>query len=151
MATIDNELPEKISHNHPLFLHSIDNSGILLSSIQLTGADNFSVWIRAMKIFIIGRNKLGFIDGSCTKEFYGPNLTNLWERCNAILLSWIMNCVSKELLGGIVYSTNAAAVWKDLCERYDKIDGSRIFQLHKEIATMSQDTNSISSYFSKLR
>ena len=151
MAIVDNELPEKLSHNHPLFLHSIDNSGVLLSSIQLTGADNFSVWSRAMKIAIIGRNKLGFIDGSCRKELYGPNLTNLWERCNAIVLSWIMNCVSKELLGGIVYSTNAAAVWKDLCERYDKIDGSRIFQLHKEIATISHGTSSISSYFSKLR
>ena len=79
MATIDNELPEKLSHNHPLFLHSIDNSGVLLSSIQLTGADNFSVWSRAMKIAIIGRNKLGFIDGSCRKELYGPNLTNLWK------------------------------------------------------------------------
>ena len=73
------------------------------------------------------------------------------ERCNAIVLSWIMNCVSKELLGGIVYSTNAAAVWKDLCERYDKIDGSHIFQLHKDIATISQGTSLISSYFSKLR
>ncbi|XP_069146882.1 uncharacterized protein [Solanum lycopersicum] len=62
-----------------------------------------------------------------------------------------MNCVSKELLGGIVYSTNAAAVWKDLCERYDKIDGSHIFQLHKDIATISQGTSLISSYFSKLR
>lgn len=77
MSTIDNELPYKLSHNHPLFLHSIDNSGVLLSSIQLTGADNFSVWSRAMKIAIIGRNKLGFIDGSCKKESYGPNFTNL--------------------------------------------------------------------------
>ena len=95
MATIYNELPEKLSHNHPLFLHSIDNSCVLLSSIQLTGADNFSVWSRAMKIAIIGRNKLGFIDGSCRKEFYGPNLTNLWERCNAIVLSWIMKLCFK--------------------------------------------------------
>lgn len=97
-----------------------------------------------MKIAILGRNKLGFIDGTCKKESYGPNLTNLWERCNVIVLSWVMNCVSKELLGGIVYSNNAAAVWKDLCERYDKIDGSRIFQLHKEIATITQGTSSIS-------
>ena len=42
-------------------------------------------------------------------------------------------------------------MWKDLCERYDKIDGSRIFQLHKDIATISQGTSLISSYFSKLR
>ncbi|KAH0635991.1 hypothetical protein KY285_035674 [Solanum tuberosum] len=151
MATIDNELPEKLSHNHPLFLHTIDNSGVLLSSIQLTGADNFSVWRRALKIALIGRNKLGFLDGSCKKELYGPNLVNQWERCNAIVLSWIMNCISKELLGGIVYSTNASAVWKDLAEPYDKVDGSHIFQLHKEIATISQGTSSISAYFSRLR
>ncbi|KAH0653965.1 hypothetical protein KY289_031643 [Solanum tuberosum] len=148
MANVDNELPEKLSHNHPLFLHTIDNSGVLLSSIQLTGADNYSVWSRTMKIAILGRNKLGFIDGSCRKEAYGPNLTNLWEMCNAIVLSWIMNCVSKELLGGIVYSTNATSVWKNLQERYDKVDGSRIFQLHKEIATITQVPRSRPSHTS---
>ena len=62
-----------------------------------------------------------------------------------------MNCVSKKLLRVIVYSTNAATVWKDLCERYDKIDGSHIFQLHKEIATISQGISTISVYFSRLR
>ena len=83
-----------------------------------------------MKISILGRNKLGIIDGSWKKESYGSNLKNLWERNNAIVLSWIMNCVLKELLRGIAYSTNVAVVWNDLCERYDKVDGPRIFQLH---------------------
>ena len=46
---------------------------------------------------------------------------------------------------------NVESVWKDLAERYDKVDGSRIFQLHKEIATVSQGTSSISTYFSRLR
>ena len=61
MATIDNELPEKLGHNHPLFLSTIDNSGAMLISIQLTGAEYFSVWSRAMRIAILSRNKLGFI------------------------------------------------------------------------------------------
>ncbi|GAV83960.1 UBN2_3 domain-containing protein, partial [Cephalotus follicularis] len=39
-----------------------------------------------------------------------------WERCNAIVLSWIMNTVSRELFNGIVYSTDAQYVWKDLNE-----------------------------------
>ena len=62
-----------------------------------------------------------------------------------------MNYVSKELLGGIVYSTNAIVMWRDLKERYDKVDGSRIFQLHNEIASASQGTGSISVYFCCLR
>lgn len=69
-----------------------------------------------MRIAILGRNKLGLIDGKCRKANFSPNLADLWERCNAIVLSWIMNYVSKELLGGIVYSSDACAVWNDLKE-----------------------------------
>ncbi|XP_070039814.1 uncharacterized protein [Nicotiana tomentosiformis] len=141
MATVDNTEPEKLSHNHPLFLNSNDNSGTILISLQLRGSENYSVWSRTMRIAILGRNKLGFIDGICKRENYGTNLVDLWERCNAIVLSWLMNCVSPELLSGMVYSSNASAVWDDLKERFDKVDCSRIFQIHKQIAIASQATN----------
>ncbi|XP_075112712.1 uncharacterized protein LOC142182342 [Nicotiana tabacum] len=45
-----------------------------------------------MGIAILGRSKIGFIEGTCKKEDYGTNLTDLWERCNATVLSWIINC-----------------------------------------------------------
>lgn len=77
MAEIDNEVPEKLSHNHPLFLNSNDNSGAILILLQLQGPENYSVWSRAMRIAILGRNKLGFIDGTCKRENYGPNLVDL--------------------------------------------------------------------------
>nr|XP_009589228.1 uncharacterized protein LOC104086617 [Nicotiana tomentosiformis] len=48
-------------------------------------------------------------------------------------------------------SSNASVVWNDVKERFDKVDLSRIFQIHKSIATVNQGTSSISSYFSKLR
>ncbi|XP_075091878.1 uncharacterized protein LOC142172025 [Nicotiana tabacum] len=81
---VDNEVPEKLNHNHPSFLNSTDNSGTVLISLQLTGSENYSVWRRAMRIAILGRNMLGFIDGTCKKEKFDPNLTDLWERYNAI-------------------------------------------------------------------
>lgn len=87
MGAVNNELPEKLSHNHPLYLNSIANSGAILISIQLAGAKNYQVWSRTMRIVILGRNKLGLIEGTCRKEAYGPNLSDLWERCNAIVLS----------------------------------------------------------------
>lgn len=99
---VDNTLPEKLKHNHSLYLNQPDTSGVVLISIQLTGSENYSVWSRSMKIAILGRNKLGLINGTCRRVSFGPNLADLWERCNAIILSWIMNCVSKELLSGIV-------------------------------------------------
>ncbi|XP_070014846.1 uncharacterized protein [Nicotiana sylvestris] len=55
-----------------------------------------------------------------------------------------------ELLSGIVYKSSAHKVWTDLKDKYDKVHGSRIFFLHKEIATLSHGISSVSTYFSKL-
>lgn len=48
-----------------------------------------------------------------------------------------MNLVAEGLLGGIIYTSNSQVVWNDLYERFKKIDGSRVFTLHKEIVTNS--------------
>lgn len=74
-----------------------------------------------------------------------------WERVNTIVLSWLLNSVSKSLLGGVIYASVAQVVWKDLFERFNKVDGSRTYNLHKEIATLTQGTNSVSIYFSRLK
>ncbi|XP_010325254.1 uncharacterized protein [Solanum lycopersicum] len=62
-----------------------------------------------------------------------------------------VNSVSKSLLGGIMYAATAKAVWQYVQERFTKIDGSRTFNLHKEIATLTQGVNSVTVYFSKLK
>ncbi|KAH0775117.1 hypothetical protein KY290_012254 [Solanum tuberosum] len=62
-----------------------------------------------------------------------------------------MNTVVEELFGGIVYATNAHKVWEDLKEHFDKVNQVRIYQLHREITTLAQGTDSVSTYFSKLK
>ncbi|XP_070047514.1 uncharacterized protein [Nicotiana tomentosiformis] len=62
-----------------------------------------------------------------------------------------MSSVSKELITEIVYAKNARAVWKDLRERFDKVNISRVYQMHKAIATITQGADSVLVYFSKLR
>lgn len=62
-----------------------------------------------------------------------------------------MNSVSREIFGGIVYATEASVVWADLKERFDKVNGSRIFALHRDIGRLVQGNDPISAYFSKLK
>ncbi|XP_075096456.1 uncharacterized protein LOC142174541 [Nicotiana tabacum] len=114
----------RIYYSHPLFLHPSDVSG---------------------------RNKLGLMDDSCKKEDFPEAMGNHWERVNAIVLSWIMSSVAKRLLEGNMYATNALDVWEELYERFNKIDGSRTFNIHKKVTTLTQGTTSVSSYFSKLK
>ena len=62
-----------------------------------------------------------------------------------------MNNVSKELMSGILFRSNATLVWSDLKERFDKVNMSRIFHLHKSIVTHTQGTSPVSVYYSKLK
>ncbi|XP_070057764.1 uncharacterized protein [Nicotiana tomentosiformis] len=118
---------------------------------QVNGIDYNHPLFLSMRVALLGRNKLGMVDGTCKKERFPEMMWNLWERVNAIVLSWIMNSVAKGLLRGIMYASSAQVVWENLAERFNKVDGSRTFNLHKEIATLSQGTASESVNFSKLK
>lgn len=108
--------------NHPLYFRPSNTPGSILTTVQLTGAENYSLWSRSMAINLRAKSKLGFVLGTCKRCNYNLELAEQWEKCNAFVLAWIMNTVSKELLSGIVYASNVAMVWADLKERFDKID-----------------------------
>lgn len=140
-----------IDHNHPLYLSSSDVPGALSVGIQLTGMENYTLWSRAMEIALLGRNKVGFIDGSVLHtDFNGP-VKKVWDRCNAIVISWLTCNVSKDLLSGILYSSSVNQVWLDHKERFDKVNRSRLFQLHRNIFTLTHGTMQVSSYYTKLK
>ncbi|KAH0776254.1 hypothetical protein KY290_007665 [Solanum tuberosum] len=139
------------NHNHPLYLHPSYTPGSVLTSVQLTGTENYSLWSRSMMINLRAKSNLGFVLGTCRKSDYKPDLEEQWEKCNAFLLAWIMNTVSNELLSGIMYASDAVMVWGDLNKRFNKVDGSRSYQLHRDICTLSQGNLTVSRYFTKLR
>lgn len=62
-----------------------------------------------------------------------------------------MNSVRKDALSTLIYAFNAHSVWIDLKERVDKLNGSRMFFLHREIVTLTQGTLSVSNCFSCIR
>ncbi|KAF3619336.1 putative isoleucine N-monooxygenase 1-like [Capsicum annuum] len=128
-----------------------DVSGAVLIPIKLVGVENYSVWSRSMRIALLGKMKIGFVTGACSKEMYREELHEQWETCNAIILSWLISSISVELLNGIVYATNAHEVWEDLKERFDKVNRMRLYQLHREINTLSQGTNSVATYYTNLK
>ncbi|XP_019226022.1 PREDICTED: uncharacterized protein LOC109207536 [Nicotiana attenuata] len=65
--------------------------------------------------------------GTLKKEDFSTGLGHQWDRCNAIVLGWIMSSVSKELITGILYARDTRKVWEDLKERFDKVNISRVY------------------------
>lgn len=78
------------------------------------------------------KSKLGFIDGtlSLTPAMAKiPILVQAWTRCNNIVVSWILNCVSLKILASVVYKNTTLEVWNDLKNQFIQKNGPRLFQI----------------------
>ncbi|XP_019230258.1 PREDICTED: uncharacterized protein LOC109211210 [Nicotiana attenuata] len=109
-----------LEHSHPLFFQAADAPGLVLVPIKLTGPENYALWSRAIKLALMGKGKLGFVDGTCVKSSYIGELIAQWEKCDVIVLSWIGSTVPNELMSNIVFAPNARKVWSDFKEKFDR-------------------------------
>lgn len=54
------------------------------------------------------KNKLTFIDGSMEKPGAAdPDLVNSWIQNNNMVISWILNSISKDILSSVIYASTA--------------------------------------------
>ncbi|KAJ0808240.1 putative RNA-directed DNA polymerase [Helianthus annuus] len=143
-------LISKLDIGDPLYLHPSDSSSLTIVNMKLKGTENYSVWSSAMKLALEAKNKFGFVNGKCEKPKDNEVLAAQWDRCNSVVLTWLLNSVSEELFLGQVFSKLASEVWTDLKETYDKVDGSVVYDLYKRINCISQNGSSVAEYYNKL-
>lgn len=139
-----------IDVNHPLFLHSSDNPGTLLVN-QLLNDQNYLQWSRAIKLALSAKMKLGMIDGTVTRPISTSPEFAQWNRCNDMVVSWLLNSISIDIRNSVSYFSTAKEIWDDLSVRFSQSNVPRIYQLKKELSSLTQGTMSISSYFTKYR
>ncbi|GJV66396.1 ribonuclease H-like domain-containing protein [Tanacetum coccineum] len=80
---------------------------------------------KCMKHCLQARNKYCFVDGSCVRDSYADSDV-------------------------LFYSENAADVWKELNETYDKVDGSIVYNLIQKIGSVKQGGSTVADYYHKL-
>jgi len=85
---------------------------------QILTGENYDSWSRAMKIALSAKNKFEFVDNSISQNNSDPERLKAWIRNNNIIISWILNAVSKEISASIIYLETASAMWKELKERF---------------------------------
>ncbi|GKC95547.1 ribonuclease H-like domain-containing protein [Tanacetum coccineum] len=93
-------LISKLDISDPLHLHPNDSTALTVVSIKLKGTENYQVWSCAMLLTLEGKNKTGFIDGSCKRSNTDEVLGRQLDRVNAVVLGWILNSISEKLFLG---------------------------------------------------
>ncbi|KAH9659734.1 protein kinase domain-containing protein [Citrus sinensis] len=90
-------------------VHPSDSPTAVLVSPLLTG-DNYGTWVRAMTMALRAKNKLGFVDGTISKPDEDEDDGGRWLRCNDLVGSWVLNSISSELVGSVLYAQSAREV-----------------------------------------
>ena len=134
----------------PLFLHPSDHPGQSLVTHIFNG-ENFENWRRSVRIALSTKQKTSIIDGSYEKPAANSPLLPYWQRCNNMVLSWLLNSGHKNIRDSVLFCGRAGELWKELEERYRQSNKARLFQAQKHVTCISQGELDIASYFNKAK
>lgn len=73
------------------------------------------------------------------------------DNLGLVLISWLLNSISKEMSASVIYLNTAEAIWKEFKERFQQSYGPRIFQIKRDLMNLVQGQDSVSTYFTKLK
>ncbi|KAM3304356.1 hypothetical protein P3S67_015388 [Capsicum chacoense] len=138
------------SSSHPYFISPSDSPGTLLVNTPFDGK-SFAGWNRRMMIALTAKNTIDFIDGSIIAPTENTDLYKAWSRANNMVISWLLNSLSREISDSVIYSSPTKELWNDLEARFGQSSGAKLFQLQKKLSDLSQGTCDIATYYTKIK
>ncbi|XP_075491465.1 uncharacterized protein LOC142529734 [Primulina tabacum] len=132
------------------YLQNGDHSGLVLVSHPLSG-NNYNTWSGAMNMALTAKKKISFVDGTSVRPSVEDLLYGAWIRCNSMIISWILNSVSREIADSLMYIATAHEIWIDLRDRFHQSNAPRIFQIKKLLNGLQQGSMDISGYYTRMR
>jgi len=100
---------------------------------------------------LIAKNKLGFVLGTCAKPDAASPLLHQWDRCDKMVISWLLHAVDKRISDSILFSSTSRQIWLDLEQRFGQSDGTKFFQVKKDLYSISQGNRDIAAYFTEIK
>jgi len=65
--------------------------------------------------------------------------------------AWIMHAVIKNISDSIMFSATSYDAWMELEERYGQADGTRVFEVQRDLCSISQSNLSVADYFTEIK
>ncbi|KAK9664836.1 hypothetical protein RND81_14G072200 [Saponaria officinalis] len=68
-----------------------------------------------------------------------------------MVMKWILNSIDKHIRDTLQYVSNSKELWNEIIDRYGQPNSLEIYQLKKELASMTQENLSLVDYYGKLK
>ena len=89
-----------------------------------------------MMMALMAKNKVGFVDGTISCVAADDLLYNAWICCNSMIISWLLNFISREIVDSLMHSATTCEIWNDLRDHFCQSNAPHIFQLKKHLITL---------------
>ena len=89
---------------------------------------------------LIAKNKFGFVLGSCARPLATSPLAGQWDRCDKMVISWLLNAVVKDIGQSLLFSSTARDVWLQLERRFGEVDSTKLFRVQRDLCLISQES-----------
>ncbi|KAL0285687.1 UNVERIFIED_CONTAM: hypothetical protein Sangu_2767200 [Sesamum angustifolium] len=124
----------------------VENQSMVMISAPLNG-NNWLTWSRSVRIALLGKDKLGFFDGSISTLAEGTIEYKQWRIADFVVRTWILSTICKDVVNTFLYSLSTRSLWVELEARYGECDGTLLYRIQREISSMSQGNFNVSAYY----
>lgn len=150
LTTVTAAAVSPLDSSHPFYLHPSDSPGMILVNSIFDGK-GYRGWRKGILIALSAKNKVGFIDRTFLQPKISSDSFKPWVRCNNMVISWLLNSLSREIAESVLYSKTAIEIWKELEERFGQSNGPQLYHLQKEISQLLQGSLDLAGYYTKLK
>ncbi|KAL0396018.1 UNVERIFIED_CONTAM: hypothetical protein Scaly_0050200 [Sesamum calycinum] len=81
---------------------------------------------------------------------YGSTHFEQWRRVNLTITSWIWNSISLDIIEAFICCATSRQLWIAIQRRYGRSNGPMVYQLQREISSVSQQDLSLITYLTKV-
>ncbi|KAL9236936.1 hypothetical protein vseg_011547 [Gypsophila vaccaria] len=135
-------------------VYALSNSdGVLakITHVVLKGS-NYAEWAKDFRNGLGAKRKLGFVDGSFKKPAADSEDLDDWSTANYTVIAWIFNTIDPTIRSSISYRDTAVELWDDICTRFSRGNGIKVYQLESEISDCKQkDEESVMDFYGRLK
>ncbi|KAL0402447.1 UNVERIFIED_CONTAM: hypothetical protein Slati_4274600 [Sesamum latifolium] len=125
-----NEEQKQFGWPERLRLHGGDHPRMSLVSVPLDG-NNYLSWSQSIRLALGAKQKLCFIDGTCTKPAENKEELEQWQRVDCMVVSWLLSSISKDIVEAFLYTTSAHELWKELETRFRDSNSPMLYDVQK--------------------
>ena len=113
---------------------------------------NYALWSQVMKLYIAGKDKLGYILGDTPQPEPTDPAFQKWRTENVVVKGWLINSMESSLISNFIRYPTTQQVWDAVAITFfDGLDTSQVYDLKRRVVRTRQDGRSIESYYNNLQ